>query len=125
MVEPVIATTTSSATVSVGLTAILIGWLGAVGADVMMVILSAIAGSSIALTGQMKSFKESIFFVFKGVFLALILSWSASALLVVYLPSLSSPYLPSLIALSLGFLADRLSYMLNRLINLRFKNMEA
>lgn len=123
MVEPVIATT-SSATVSVGLTAILIGWLGAVGADVMMVILSAIAGSSIALTGQMKSFKESIFFVFKGVFLALILSWSASALLVVYLPSLSSPYLPSLIALSLGFLADRLSYMLNRLINLRFKNME-
>lgn len=125
MVEPVIATTTSSVTVSVGLTAILIGWLGAVGADVMMVILSAIAGSSIALTGQMKSFKESIFFVFKGVFLALILSWSASALLVVYLPSLSSPYLPSLIALSLGFLADRLSYMLNRLINLRFKNMEA
>lgn len=122
MVEPVI-TGTAGATVSVGLTAIFIGWFGAVGADVMMVVLSAIAGSSIALTGQMKNFKESIFFVFKGVFLALVLSWSASALLSLYFPSLSSPYLPSLIALSLGFLADRLSYMLNRIVNLKMKNI--
>lgn len=124
MIEPV-TTGTAGATVSVGLTAIFIGWFGAVGADVMMVVLSAIAGSSIALTGQMKNFKESIFFVFKGVFLALVLSWSASALLSLYFPSLSSPYLPSLIALSLGFLADRLSYMLNRIVNLKMKNIGA
>lgn len=124
MVEPVITTTTSG-TVSVGLTAILIGWFGAVGADVMMVVLSAITGSSIALTGQMKSFKDSISFVLKGVFLALVLSWSGSALLTVYFPSLSSPYLPSLTAFSLGFLADRLSYILNRLVNLKIKNVGA
>lgn len=125
MVEPVIATTTTSATVSVGLTAIFIGWFGAVGADIMMVVLSAVAGSSIALTGQTKKFRESIFFAFKGIFLSLVFSWSISSLLVMYFSSLNSPYLPSLIAFSLGFLADRLSYMLNRLINLKFKNMEA
>lgn len=124
MIEPV-TTGTAGAAVSVGLTAIFIGWFGAVGADVMMVVLSAIAGSSIALTGQMKNFKESIFFVFKGVFLALVLSWSIGALLSLYFPSLNSPYLPSIIALSLGFLADRLSYMLNRIVNLKMKNIGA
>lgn len=113
MVEPVIATTTTSATVSVGLTAIFIGWFGAVGADIMMVVLSAVAGSSIALTGQTKKFKKVYFLHLKGYSFRWF-SWSISSLLVMYFSSLNSPYLPSLIAFSLGFLADRLSYMLNR-----------
>ncbi len=123
MVEPVI-TTTSGGTVSVGLTAILIGWFGAVGADVMMIVLSAIAGCSIALTGQTKKFSESLIFVSKGILLALILSWGISELIVTQLPSMKSPYLPSLVAFTLGFCVDKLSYVLNRLIDSRIKKIE-
>ena len=72
--EPV--TTTAGASISVGLSAFLIGWLGQVGADVMMIILSAIAGCSIALTGQTKRYSESLIFILKGVLLALVLAVS-------------------------------------------------
>ena len=120
--EPV--TTTAGASISVGLSAFLIGWLGQVGADVMMIILSAIAGCSIALTGQTKRNSESLIFILKGVLLALVLAWSSSELLVTQISSIKSPYLPSVVAFALGFCVDKLSFVLNRLIDSRIKKIE-
>lgn len=119
--EPV--TTTAGASISVGLSAFLIGWLGQVGADVMMIILSAIAGCSIALTGQTKRYSESLIFILKGVLLALVLAWSSSELLVTQIPSIKSPYLPSVVAFVLGFCVDKLSFVLNRLIDSKIKKI--
>ena len=57
MAEPV--STTATVAVSFGLTALLTGWVGEVGAEVMMVILSAIAGSITSLSSKKKTLVES------------------------------------------------------------------
>jgi hypothetical protein len=76
MAEPV--STTVSAAVSFGLAALLAGWMGEVAAEVMMVVLSAIAGSIMALSSKKKTFFESFKFIFLGVLVATVLAWANS-----------------------------------------------
>ena len=113
-IEPISGTATAA--VSFGLTTLLAGWFGQVGAEVMMVVLSAIAGSMMALTEKKKTFFESLQFIFLGVIVAGSLAWAISSILVNHYPSLSSPYLPTIVAFILGFIVDKFPIVLNNLL---------
>lgn len=111
MPEPVITTTgaigtASASTFSVGLTTLFIGWFGSAGAEVMMLILSAIAGCSIGLSGQNKNYVESILFIVRGILLSVVLAKALSFTIVTWYPSVDSPFLPTVIAFLLGFSVD-------------------
>ena len=111
MPEPVITTTgvigtASASTLSVGLTTLCIGWFGSAGAEVMMLILSAIAGCSIGLSGQNKNYVESILFIIRGILLSVVLAKALSFTIVTWYPSVDSPFLPTVIAFLLGFSVD-------------------
>lgn len=111
MPEPVITTTgaigtASVSTFSVGLTTLFIGWFGSAGAEVMMLILSAIAGCSIGLSGQNKNYVESILFIIRGILLSVVLAKALSFTIVSWYPSVDSPFLPTVIAFLLGFSVD-------------------
>ena len=111
MPEPVITTTgaigtASVSTFSVGLTTLFIGWFGSAGAEVMMLILSAIAGCSIGLSGQNKNYVESILFIIRGILLSVVLAKALSFTIVTWYPSVDSPFLPTIIAFLLGFSVD-------------------
>lgn len=111
MPEPVITTTgaigtASVSTFSVGLTTLFIGWFGSAGAEVMMLILSAIAGCSIGLSGQNKNYVESILFIIRGILLSVVLAKALSFTIVTWYPSVDSPFLPTVIAFLLGFSVD-------------------
>lgn len=111
MPEPVITTTgaigtASASTFSVGLTTLFIGWFGSAGAEVMMLILSAIAGCSIGLSGQNKNYVESILFIIRGILLSVVLAKALSFTIVSWYPSVDSPFLPTVIAFLLGFSVD-------------------
>lgn len=113
MPEPVITTTgaigtVSASTVSVGLTTLFIGWFGNAGAEVMMLILSAIAGCSIGLSGQNKDYVESILFIIRGILLSVVLAKALSFTIVTWYPSVDSPFLPTVIAFLLGFSVDNI-----------------
>lgn len=110
-IEPISGTATAA--VSFGLTTLLAGWLGQVGADVMMVVLSAIAGSMMALTEKKKTFLESLKFIFLGVLVAAVLAWAISSMIASQYPSLSSPYLPTIVAFILGFTVDKFPSLLD------------
>lgn len=107
MAEPISTTTTGA--VSVGFLALLIGAFGPVAADVMLVVISALAGCFIALSGaKNQTALQSIGFVVIGVVVSLVLSWGAMSLVVSVIPQLNSPYTPSMIAMSIGFLSNQL-----------------
>lgn len=111
MPEPVITTTgaigtASVSTFSVGLVTLFIGWFGSAGAEVMMLILSAIAGCSIGLSGQNKNYVESILFIIRGILLSVVLAKALSFTIVTWYPSVDSPFLPTIIAFLLGFSVD-------------------
>ena len=111
MPEPVITTTgaigtVSASTFSVGLTTLFIGWFGSAVAEVMMLILSAIAGCSIGLSGQNKNYVESILFIIRGILLSVVLAKALSFTIVTWYPSVDSPFLPTVIAFLLGFSVD-------------------
>lgn len=107
MAEPV--STTAATAVSVGFLALLIGAFGPVAADVMLVVISALAGSFIALSGAKKqTAMQSIGFIAIGVTVSLVLSWGTMNLVVSVLPALNTAYTPSMIAMSIGFLSNRL-----------------
>lgn len=113
MPEPVITTTgaigtASASTFSVGLTTLFIGWFGSAGAEVMMLILSAIAGCSIGLSGQNKNYVESILFIVRGILLSVVLAKALSFTIVTWYPSVDSPFLPTIIAFLLGFSVDNI-----------------
>ena len=113
MPEPVITTTgaistTSASTFSVGLTTLFIGWFGSAGAEVMMLILAAIAGCSIGLSGQNKNYVESILFIIRGILLSVVLAKALSFTIVSLYPSVDSPFLPTVIAFLLGFSVDNI-----------------
>lgn len=111
MPEPVITTTgaigtASASTFSVGLVTLFVGWFGSAGAEVMMLILSAIAGCSIGLSGQNKNYVESILFIVRGILLSVVLAKALSFTIVTWYPSVDSPFLPTVIAFLLGFSVD-------------------
>jgi hypothetical protein len=111
--------TSGSAIGAVGLGALLVGAIGPVGADVMLVVISALAGGSVALAGdKTKKWGEVIKFLIIGLIVALVLSWALTGLVVSYIPALSGPYTPSVIAMCIGFLADRLPRIFNGIFNL-------
>jgi hypothetical protein len=83
-----------------------IGWFGSAGAEVMMLILSAIAGCSIGLSGQNKNYVESILFIVRGILLSVVLAKALSFTIVTWYPSVDSPFLPTVIAFLLGFSVD-------------------
>lgn len=114
MAEPV-STTTATVAVSFGLTALLTGWIGEVGAEVMMVVLSAIAGSITSLSSKKKTLIESFKFVFLGVLVATVLAWAISSMLVNQYPSFASPYLPTVVAFMLGFTVDKFPIILEKI----------
>lgn len=111
MPEPVITTTgaigtASASTFSVGLVTLFVGWFGSAGAEVMMLILSAIAGCSIGLSGQNKNYVESILFIIRGILVSVVLAKALSFTIVTWYPSVDSPFLPTIIAFLLGFSVD-------------------
>ena len=111
MPEPVITTTgaigtASASTFSVGLVTLFVGWFGSAGAEVMMLILSAIAGCSIGLSGQNKNYVESVLFIIRGILLSVVLAKALSFTIVTWYPSVDSPFLPTVIAFLLGFSVD-------------------
>lgn len=116
MAEPIFATG-STAAASVGIMALLIGAFGPVAADVMLVVISALAGCFIALSGmQTQTILRSIGFVIIGVSTSLILSWGITNLVTSYVPFMSGPYTPSIIAMFIGFLSNRMPMILNLII---------
>lgn len=107
MAEPISTTTTAAA--SAGFLALLVGAFGPVAADVMLVVISALAGCFIALSStKNQSVLQSVGFIFIGVTVSLVLSWGAMNLVVSVIPQLNSPYTPSMIAMSIGFLSNQL-----------------
>lgn len=111
MPEPVMTTTgaigtASASTFSVGLVTLFVGWFGSAGAEVMMLILSAIAGCSIGLSGQNKNYVESILFIIRGILLSVVLAKALSFTIITWYPSVDSPFLPTVIAFLLGFSVD-------------------
>jgi len=116
MAEP-LSTSTIAAT-QVGLAALLVGAFGEVGADVMMVVLSAIAGCFIALSGDKpaKQVLSATFFIIKGVLLALVLAWAISSMAIGFIPSLDTPYAPAIVAFVIGFSGDRLPGMVSEIL---------
>jgi hypothetical protein len=118
MAEPVSTTATASAASQVGLAALLVGAFGAVGADVMMVVLSAIAGCFISLSNDKppKTFLPALFFIVKGITLSLVMAWAVSAVASNIIPSLNSPYSPAIVAFVIGFSGDKLPTMINSIL---------
>jgi hypothetical protein len=106
------------ASTSAGFMALMIGYLGNVGADVMLVILAALSGCVISLSGETKtSTWEAIKFLLISITVSLILAWVLADVLVSYFPAANSPYTPSMIAMLIGFLANRLPQILNAIVN--------
>ena len=99
---------TTTSVISVGLTTLFIGWFGSAGAEVMMLILSAIAGCSIGLSGQNKNYIESILFIIRGILLSVVLAKALSFTIITWYPSVDSPFLPTVIAFLLGFSVDNI-----------------
>lgn len=114
MPEPVSTTTTGAA--SVGFLALLIGAFGPVAADVMLVVISALAGCFIALSStKNQSVLQSIGFVVIGVTVSLVLSWGAMNMVVSVIPQLNTPYTPSIIAMGIGFMSNQLPALFSAL----------
>lgn len=116
MAEPV-TTTTAVGAGSVGLTALLIGWIGPIGADVMMVVMSSIAGCVVALSGVTNhTLFGAIKFISAGVLLSLVTAWMMASLIASIHPTLSGPYLPSAVAFAVGVFLDALPSVRNKLV---------
>jgi hypothetical protein len=114
MPEPL--STTASGAASVGFLALLIGAFGPVAADVMLVIISALAGCFIALSSSRnQSVLQSVGFVLIGVTVSLVLSWGTMNLVVSIIPQLNTPYTPSIIAMGIGFMSNQLPGMFGAL----------
>lgn len=114
MAEPV---TTTTAAISFGLTALLAGWVGQIEAEVMIVVLSAIAGSMVALSSKKKSFIESLKFIFLGVIVSTVLAWAISSMIINHYPAMASPYLPTMVSFILGFIVDKIPTILDLVVD--------
>jgi hypothetical protein len=107
MTEPI--STTAAGAASVGFLALLIGAIGPVAADVMLVVISALAGCFIAMSSMKgQTVIQSIGFIVIGVTVALVLSWAATGIVTSLVPGLNSAYTPALIAMGIGFMANQL-----------------
>jgi hypothetical protein len=115
MAEPISTTATGAA--SVGFLALLIGAIGPVEAQVMLVVISALAGCFIALSSMKgQTVMQSIGFIFIGVTVALVLSWAATSLVTSMVPGLDSAYTPALIAMFIGFMGNQLPSIFSAIV---------
>lgn len=107
---PALETSSATAvTASAGLAALLAGAFGQIAADVMMVLLAAIAGTVIALSGtKSTTAKQAAVFFFSSVVTALTLSWALASLASGIHPVLSSAYTPTIVAFVIGTQSMRL-----------------
>ena len=118
MPEP-LSTSTATAAGSAGLLALLVGWLGPVGADVMMVVMSAMAGCVVALSGvNNRTWLAAFKFIGAGVLLALVTAWMIASTISGFYPSASGPYLPSMVAFAIGAALDRIPKLRSRLVSM-------
>lgn len=107
MPEPISTTTTGAA--SVGFLALLIGAFGPVAADVMLVVIAALAGCFIRLSEKKGlSVWQSITFVITGVTVSLVLAWGLTNIVTSFLPALNGAYTPAIIAMAIGFMSNEL-----------------
>lgn len=107
MAEPISTTATGAA--SVGFLALLIGAIGPVAADVMLVVISALAGCFIALSSMKgQTVMQSIGFIVIGVSVSLVLSWGATSFVTGLVPQLDGPYTPAIIAMMIGFMGNQM-----------------
>lgn len=109
----------SGTAVSVGLLALLIGAFGSVAADVMMVVLAAIAGCYVSLSAiKVDSVFQVIRYLLLSIVVALVLSWALASLLEAflsqYLNGWHSLYTPSMLAMAIGFLNNRIAQVVNQ-----------
>lgn len=117
MAEPI--STTAGAAGSIGLLALLIGWFGPVGADVMMVVMSAMAGCVVALSGiNNRTWLGATKFIGAGVLLALVVSWMLASVITGFYPAAQGPYLPSMVAFAIGAALDRIPKLRGRLMSM-------
>jgi hypothetical protein len=118
MPEPISTTGANTAAVSMGLIALLTGWLGQIGADVMLVILASIAGTSIALLNAPNhDSKKAVTMLVVGIIVSFSFAWFIASLLSDSVPVSSQVYLPSTIAFVLSFGSNRISEILNLVID--------
>lgn len=99
--------------------ALLVAWLGDVGASVTLVIISALAGSALALSShdESRNGKKATAFVLTNLLVSLSLAWGISGVVTSWMPQLASEYLPSTIAFLLSFAGKRLPSLLNSGLN--------
>lgn len=117
MITETVTATTATAT-SAGVFALLLGLFGQVGADVIMVIMSAITGNLIAISAiSGQSTKESVMYMIISIMASLVLAWVFTGAIVSAIPAMNNPYLPSLIAMFIGVGSSRLSGIMNKVIN--------
>jgi len=107
----------SAGLATVGVLALLAAAFGQVAAEVTMVVLAAFTGCLVALSSSpKKSGFHTFTFILTGVLVALVSSWSITAVMVSQFPSLGTPYTPSLIAMLIGFSGDKLPKYFNKAI---------
>jgi hypothetical protein len=110
-------TAAGAASTSVGFMALMVGYFGAVGADVMMVILAALSGCVISLSNEEKtSVLNTLKFLLLSVSVSLVMAWMLSDLIADRIPALKTPYTPSIIAMFIGFSANHLPSILKTVL---------
>ena len=108
MAEPV--STTTTAVTTAGLAALLTGAIGAVAADVMMVVLASIAGVVISLSGSKTTTSlQALRFFLGAAMTSLTLAWALAALLGNLHPAMISAYTPTIVAFIIGTQSHRLN----------------
>jgi hypothetical protein len=113
MAEPISTTGVTTAATSLGLIALLTGWVGAVEADVIMVVFASLFGSMLSLSNGKQPIKGSMITYSMNVGISIVGAWFLAGLIVDMSPSVSSIYLPSIIAFGLSFGSDRIAKLLN------------
>jgi hypothetical protein len=104
MSDPIATPAAGAAAVSTGFLALLIGWLGQVGADVMMVVLACLAGCFVAMSAlHEKSAQKVAMRLCLSLLLSLVFSWALTSALSSMIPSLGGPYTASMVALLIGY----------------------
>ncbi|MDF0605376.1 hypothetical protein HZU77_006895 [Neisseriaceae bacterium TC5R-5] len=115
MTEP--TTSSLSIAASTGLLALLIAWLGQVGAEVVMVGLASLAGCLLSLSGLTTlTLRFAITRIVVHVITALVLSWGLVGIVVGQVPALEGPYAPAMVAFLIGLGGDRFLSRLTRLL---------
>lgn len=118
MAEPV--STTSTAVMAVGLSTILVGWIGPVAAEFTMVTLAALAGCAIALShvDQPRTFFAALRYVLLGLGVALVMSSIFAGLVGSVFPIMNTPYSSAMAAFVIGAALERIQGVVYALLDL-------